>query len=71
MSLAFATSDTAFTRAFSDEQSDDMDCFHLDRPARMTWPTRFYAAMAKALTTRPNDYPFDDLTLAVMVRRRD
>jgi hypothetical protein len=31
---------------------------------------RFYSAMERALITRPQDYPFDDLTLAIMVRRR-
>jgi hypothetical protein len=29
-----------------------------------------YALMQDALTAHPSDYPFDDLTLAVMVRRR-
>ena len=37
-------------------------------PAKLT--ERFYALMEKALTARPEAYPFDDLTLAIMVRRR-
>jgi hypothetical protein len=35
-----------------------------------TLADRFYASMQTALAERPRDYPFDDLTLAVMVRRR-
>ena len=66
---AFAGTYTAFTRAFS-ESSLRQSVFAFGRgdPAKLT--ERFYALMEKALTARPEAYPFDDLTLAIMVRRR-
>ena len=67
---AFAKSYTAFTRAFSESSLRD-GLFRSGQASADDLADRFYAAMEKALTTRPNDYPFDDLTLAVMVRRRD
>jgi hypothetical protein len=67
---AFAEGYTAFTRAFS-ETSLRQGVFKFGRgdPAKLA--DRFYALMREALTARPEAYPFDDLTLAIMVRRRD
>lgn len=65
---AFAKSYTAFTRAFS-ESSLREGLFQYGRSRANVLSDRFYASMQKALTERPRDYPFDDLTLAVMVRR--
>ena len=66
---AFAKSYTAFTRAFSESSLRD-GLFRYGKASADALADRFYAAMEKALTARPDDYPFDDLTLAVMVRRR-
>ncbi len=66
---AFAKSYTAFTRAFS-ESSLREGLFRYGKAGADTLASKFYAAMETALTARPHDYPFDDLTLAVMVRRR-
>jgi gibberellin A4 carboxyl methyltransferase len=66
---AFAKSYTAFTRAFS-ESSLREGLFQYGRGAAAALADKFYASMEKALDARPRDYPFDDLTLAVMVRRR-
>jgi gibberellin A4 carboxyl methyltransferase len=66
---AFAKSYTAFTRAFSESSLRD-GLFRHGRAGADALAEQFYAAMEKALTGRPRDYPFDDLTLAVMVRRR-
>jgi hypothetical protein len=66
---AFAKSYTAFTRAFSESSlRDGLFKYGKGDPAALA--DEFYAAMEIALTARPHDYPFDDLTLAVMVRRR-
>jgi gibberellin A4 carboxyl methyltransferase len=66
---AFAKSYTAFTRAFS-ESSLREGLLRYGKAGADALADRFYTAMEKALTARLNDYPFDDLTLAVMVRRR-
>lgn len=66
---AFAKSYTAFTRAFSESSLRD-GLFKYGKASAEALADRFYAAMEKALIARPRDYPFDDLTLAVMVRRR-
>lgn len=65
----FAKNYTAFTRAFS-ETSLREALFRYGKASADALADRFYAAMEKALTARPNNYPFDDLTLAIMVRRR-
>jgi gibberellin A4 carboxyl methyltransferase len=66
---AFAKSYTAFTRAFSESSLRD-GLFKYGKASADALADRFYAAMEKALNACPRDYPFDDLTLAVMVRRR-
>ncbi|MBL8905885.1 MAG: hypothetical protein JNM20_04330 [Rhizobiales bacterium] len=65
----FAKSYTAFTRAFS-ETSLRLGLFNFGRGDPGKLADRFYAMMEQALAARPEAYPFDDLTLAVMVRRR-
>jgi hypothetical protein len=65
----FAASYTAFTRAFS-ESSLREGLFRYGKGGADALADKFYASMRQALTEQPNDYPFDDLTLAVMVRRR-
>ncbi len=67
--VSFAKSYTAFTRAFS-ETSLRQGVFNFGRGDPAALADRFYASMAEALKARPEAYPFDDLTLAVMVRRR-
>jgi len=67
--LAFAKSYTAFTRAFS-ESSLRQGVFNYGRSDPGKLADRFYAMMEEALAARPDAYPFDDLTLAIMVRRR-
>jgi gibberellin A4 carboxyl methyltransferase len=66
---AFAKGYTAFTRAFSESSLRD-GVFKYGKAGADVLADRFYAAMETALTANPRDYPFDDLTLAVMVRRR-
>jgi hypothetical protein len=66
---AFAKNYTAFTRAFS-ESSLREGLFRYGKAGADVLADKFYASMESALTARPRDYPFDDLTLAVMVRRR-
>ena len=66
---AFAKNYTAFTRAFS-ESSLREGLFQYGKGGADALADKFYASMQKALNERPRDYPFDDLTLAVMVRRR-
>lgn len=66
---AFAKSYTAFTRAFSESSLRD-GLFKYGKADPSALADRFYKAMETALAAHPNDYPFDDLTLAVMVRRR-
>lgn len=66
---AFAKDYTAFTRAFS-ESSLREGLFRYGEGDPKALAEKFYALMQKALMERPRDYPFDDLTLAVMVRRR-
>ncbi|MGD9923220.1 MAG: hypothetical protein AB7V13_17510, partial [Pseudorhodoplanes sp.] len=66
---AFAKSYTAFTRAFSESSLRD-GLFRYGKASADALADRFYASMEKALNARPHDYPFDDLTLAVMVRKR-
>ena len=65
----FAKTYTAFTRAFS-ESSLRQGVFNFGRgdPAKLA--DRYYGLMEHALRARPDAYPFDDLTLAIMVRRR-
>jgi len=67
---SFAKHYTAFTRAFS-ESSLTQGVFALGRgdPAKLA--DRFYAMMEQAICAKPDAYPFDDLTLAIMVRRLD
>lgn len=65
----FAKDYTAFTRAFS-ESSLRAGVFRFARSGAETAANRMYALMEEALAAHPDDYPFDDLTLAVMVRRR-
>ncbi len=45
-------------------------CFRYGKASADALADQFYAAMEQALTARPRDYPFDDLTLAIIVRRR-
>lgn len=66
---AFAKSYTAFTRAFS-ETSLREGLFQYGKGSANALTEKFYASMQSTLIGRPNDYPFDDLTLAIMVRRR-
>ena len=66
---AFATGYTAFTRAFS-ESSLRQGLFSKGKGDPGTLADRFFGLMAEKLTASPGDYPFDDLTLAVTVRRR-
>ena len=66
---AFARSYTAFTRAFS-ESSLRQGLFEKGSGDPATVAGRFYGLMETALAATPEAYPFDDLTLAVMVRRR-
>lgn len=66
---AFARDYTAFTRAFSESSLRD-GVFRFGKSGANVLADRFYGAMESALRARPQDYPFDDLTLAVMVRRR-
>lgn len=67
---AFAKHYTAFTRAFS-EDSFTRGVFAHGRGDSTELADRFYAMMETAIADKPDAYPFDDLTLAVMVRRRD
>jgi hypothetical protein len=66
---AFAKNYTAFTRAFS-ESSLHQGVFNFGRGDAAKLADRFYALMEEALRAKPEAYPFDDLTLAIMVRRR-
>ncbi len=66
---AFARSYTAFTRAFS-ETSLRQGLFSKGQGDPDALADRFYGLMSEKLTANPEAYPFDDLTLAVMVRRR-
>ena len=67
---AFAKHYTAFTRAFSESSlTRGVFAFGKGDPAKLA--DRFYALMESALAAKPDDYPFDDLTLAVLVRRRE
>jgi len=65
----YAQSYAAFTRAFSESTLRD-GVFRFARSGADVVTNRFYAMMQDALAAHPQDYPFDDLTLAVMVRRR-
>ncbi len=65
----FAKNYTGFTRAFS-ESSLREGLFRYGKGDTGSLADRFYASMQSALAARPQDYPFDDLTLAVIVRRR-
>lgn len=65
----FAKSYTAFTRAFSESTLRE-GLFRYGKFGADALADKFYASMESALNARPHDYPFDDLTLAVMVRRR-
>lgn len=66
----FAKSYTAFTRAFS-ESSLRQGVFNFGRgdPAKLA--DRYYGLMEETLRARPEAYPFDDLTLTIMVQRRE
>jgi gibberellin A4 carboxyl methyltransferase len=66
---AFAKSYTAFTRAFS-ESSLRQALFQYGKGGADAMADKFYASMQTALTECPSDYPFNDLTLAIIVRRR-
>ncbi|WP_419912453.1 hypothetical protein [Hoeflea sp.] len=65
----FAKGYAAFTRAFS-ETSLRQGLFSKSEGDPDALTDRFFALMVKKLIENPNDYPFDDLTLAVMIRRR-
>jgi hypothetical protein len=66
---SFARSSTAFTRAFSESSlKEGIYKFGSGDPAALA--DRFSASMEAALAARPRAYPFDDLTLSVIVRRR-
>jgi hypothetical protein len=67
--VAFAKSYTAFTRAFS-ETSLTEGVFRFGKGGGKAIADRFYAMMESALAADPDAYPFDDLTLSVMVRRK-
>jgi gibberellin A4 carboxyl methyltransferase len=67
---AFARTYTAFTRAFS-ESSLRQGIFNLGRGDPGELSDRFYAMMEKGLAANPDAYPFDDLTLALILRRRN
>jgi S-adenosylmethionine-dependent carboxyl methyltransferase len=67
---AFAENYTGFIRAFS-ENSLREALFQFGTGRADFLADRFFAIMRTALTTHPNDYRFDDLTLTVMVRRRN
>ena len=65
----FAESYTAFTRAFSESSlTDGLFSKGGGDPAKLA--DRFYGLMIEKLMATPEAYPFDDLTLAVVVRRR-
>ncbi|MCP5110436.1 MAG: hypothetical protein GY953_06335 [bacterium] len=67
---AFAKHYTAFTRAFSESSlARGVFAFGQGDPAKLA--DKYYGMMQAALAAKPDGYPFDDLTLAVMVRRRD
>jgi hypothetical protein len=66
---AFAKNYTAFTRAFS-ESSLREGLFNHGKSDANALADRFYAMMQSALLAHPQDYLFDDLTLAIMIRRR-
>lgn len=65
----FARDYTAFTRAFSESTLRD-GVLRFARSGADNAANRMYGLMQEALVARPGDYLFDDLTLAVMVRRR-
>lgn len=66
---SFAKNYTAFTRAFS-ESSLRQGVFSFGRGDPTKLADRFYVLMEESLRAKPQAYPFDDLTLAIMVRRR-
>jgi gibberellin A4 carboxyl methyltransferase len=66
---AFARNYTAFTRAFS-ESSLTEGMFRHGTGDPKALADVFFARMEQALAADPQAYPFDDLTLAVLVRRR-
>jgi hypothetical protein len=66
---AFARDYVAFTRAFSESSLRD-GVFRFARGGADAAADRMYGLMQTALAARPDAYPFDDLTLAVMVRRK-
>lgn len=67
---AFARDYTDFTRAFSESSLRD-GVFRFARSGADAAVDRLYGAMRNALAERPDDYRFDDLTLAVVLRRRE
>lgn len=67
---AFASNYIAFTRAFS-ESSLRRGVFNFGRGDPGKLADRFYAMMEEILAANPGAYPFDDLTLALIIRRRD
>jgi len=66
---AFARDYVAFTRAFSESTLRDGVFRHAKAGADAA-ADRMYGLMEAALAARPEAFPFDDLTIAVMVRRR-
>jgi len=68
--VGFARNYTAFTRAFS-ETSLRRGVFDFGRGDPGALSDRFYRMMEQALLDTPEAYPFDDLTLAIMLRRRN
>lgn len=65
----FARDYVAFTRAFSESSLRD-GVFRFAKGGAEAAADRIYGQMEEALAARPEAFPFDDLTLAVMVRRR-
>ena len=65
----FAKDYAAFTRAFS-ESSLREGVLRFAKSGADAAADRLYAGMRDALAAKPEAYPFDDLTLALVVRRR-
>jgi len=65
---SFAASYTAFTRAFSETSLSG--ALFRSAPDPKALADRFYAMLQQNLAENPNAYPFGDLTLSLIVRRR-
>lgn len=65
----FARDYVAFTRAFSESTLRE-GVFRFAKDGADAAADRMYGLMEAALAAHPDAYPFDDLTLSVMVRRR-